>query len=207
MPDWDDDGPTLFDNLREAQRLAVDDALARRTITLDGLKAWHRVIVRGLAIHDAARLGVDPADLAGEFRGPPKLPGIEAEIGEHFGAPSSQVASECRAFIATLQALIRALDAHLPADKLDDLDADGLYAVAEAAAWAHGEWVRIHPFANGNGRTARLLGNAILVRYGLRPVFRLRPRPSEPYAIAADLAMEGDHQALADYVIAQLLQT
>lgn len=38
------------------------------------------------------------------------------------------------------------------------------------AVWAHAEVVRIHPFEDGNGRTARLLMNWLLVRLGLRPI-------------------------------------
>ena len=45
------------------------------------------------------------------------------------------------------------------------------------AAQAHARWVEIHPFVNGNGRTARMWANWILVRYGLPAFVRLRPRP------------------------------
>lgn len=38
------------------------------------------------------------------------------------------------------------------------------------AVWAHAEVVRIHPFLDGNGRTSRLLMNAVLVGLGLRPI-------------------------------------
>lgn len=38
------------------------------------------------------------------------------------------------------------------------------------AAWVHCEIGRIHPFFDGNGRLARLLMNAILVRGGYKPV-------------------------------------
>lgn len=34
-----------------------------------------------------------------------------------------------------------------------------------------------HPFANGDGRTARLWANSLAMRYGLPPFVRLRPRP------------------------------
>lgn len=206
MAGWDEDGPRLAANLVKAQQAAARDALARRKLTLTDICSWHRTIMRGLFVEDAARLGVAAVDLLGEFRGPPKLENIEVAIGLHQGVPSAQVAATCARWIATLQALLSELDARWPRERLDDLDEDGVRAVAETAAWAHSEWVRIHPFANGNGRIARLLGNAILVRYGLPPVFRLRPRPEGAYALAAMQSMYGDHQPMADYVIAQLQQ-
>ena len=64
----------------------------------------------------------------------------------------------------------------------------------ELAGWAHAEWVRIHPFRNGNGRTARLWANALLMRYGLPPFVRLRPRPDGGYGAAGAAAMDGDRQ-------------
>lgn len=39
------------------------------------------------------------------------------------------------------------------------------------AAFVHQEMVRIHPFQNGNGRTARLLMNGILTLFGHPPVY------------------------------------
>jgi Fic family protein len=63
-------------------------------------------------------------------------------------------------------------------------------------AQAHGEWARIHPFANGNGRIARLWANWCAVRYGLPAFVRLRPRPEgDRYARAAGDSMAGDHRA------------
>ena len=40
----------------------------------------------------------------------------------------------------------------------------------ELAAYSHHELVRIHPFVDGNGRTARLLTNLILMRNGYPPI-------------------------------------
>lgn len=40
----------------------------------------------------------------------------------------------------------------------------------EYAAWTHAEFVRIHPFPDGNGRTARLLLNYQLLHSGYLPV-------------------------------------
>lgn len=38
------------------------------------------------------------------------------------------------------------------------------------AAWIHGEFVAIHPFEDGNGRTSRMLMNYILMENGYLPV-------------------------------------
>jgi hypothetical protein len=90
-----------------------------------------------------------------------------------------------------------------------ELDADQLAAIVEVCAWAHAEWVRIYPFANGNGRTARLWVNSIASRYGLPPFLRLRPRPAGSHGVASERAMLGDrgptvalfHELLANFAI------
>ncbi|MEK7195937.1 MAG: Fic family protein [Patescibacteria group bacterium] len=41
--------------------------------------------------------------------------------------------------------------------------------VIELAVWAQHKFVSIHPFSQGNGRTARLLTNLVLQRYGIKP--------------------------------------
>ena len=38
------------------------------------------------------------------------------------------------------------------------------------ACYLHGEFVKIHPFVDGNGRTARLLLNFELIKNGYPPV-------------------------------------
>jgi Fic family protein len=78
-----------------------------------------------------------------------------------------------------------------------DPDADQLAAIVDLCAWAHAEWIRIHPFANGNGRTARLWANCIAMRYGLPPFIRLRPRPNDGYAAAGAKAMQGNWEQTA----------
>lgn len=59
------------------------------------------------------------------------------------------------------------------------------------------EWVRIHPFANGNGRTARLWANSLALRYGLPPFMSVRPRPGGDYEVACAYAMQGDWEPMA----------
>lgn len=87
---------------------------------------------------------------------------------------------------------VAALDELIPIGK--ELDTDSTMAVINLCAWAHAEWVRIHPFANGNGRTARLWANSLAMRYGLPPFVRLRSRPDGGYGSAGEKAMRGDWQ-------------
>ena len=68
---------------------------------------------------------------------------------------------------------------------------------AALTAWVHAEWVRIHAFANGNGRTARLWSNSPAMRYGLPPFVCLRPRPNTGYGGAGAKAMHGNWETTA----------
>jgi hypothetical protein len=69
----------------------------------------------------------------------------------------------------------------------------------------HGNWVRIHPFANGNGRTARLWANWAALRYGLPPFVTVNPHPHDPYGAAAAAWMAGDDQVMVA-VLEQMLR-
>ena len=120
---------------------------------------------------------------------------LGVRIGNHYGVPSHQVAAELKAFEETLQRAVKALDELIEPGQ--DLSADQVAAAIELCAWVHSDWIRIHPFANGNGRTARLWANSIAMRYGLPAFVRLRPRPDGGYGAAAAAAMEGRWQATA----------
>jgi Fic family protein len=56
----------------------------------------------------------------------------------------------------------------------------GLHPI-ELAALLHGEFVKIHPFVDGNGRTARLLLNFELMKAGFPPVIIKKEWRSEYY--------------------------
>ena len=130
----------------------------------------------------------------GVFRGESGAGGVEVRVGPFPGVSAATVAHEVHRFFGTLESLLTHLDAQVPANA-DELTTDHLEAILEACAWAHAEWVRLHPFTNGNGRTARLLANYLAMRYGLPPFVRLRPRPDAGYGSAAVKAMTGDWQA------------
>jgi Fic/DOC family len=139
-----------------------------------------------------AGLDVDDKAFVGRFRGESGLEKIEVRVGNKQGTPPGDVAQHLAVFERRLKRAVEALDARYPAGS--ELDADGLAAVIQLSAWAHAEWVRIHPFANGNGRTARFLANFVFMRYGLPPVIRMRPRPDGGYGAAGSAAMDGNWQ-------------
>jgi hypothetical protein len=144
--------------------------------------------------------GLDVPDRAfvGRFRGEPGLESVRVWVGSREGAPPATVAQQLRAFEQTLQRVVAALDARYPVGR--ELDEDGLAAVIDLCAWAHAEWVRIHRFVNGSGRTGRILANALLMRYGIPPAVRLRPRPNGAYGRAAAAAMSGDWRPTAEVI-------
>lgn len=180
--DWDEDGEQLRVNLRQVLSEVRDAARQRRAPTVEQARHWQNEIKRGLASPGSPYLG--------RFRGEPGLEGCEVAIGEHFGVPSALVAGALSSFKEKLQKTVGALDPLIEPDR--DLTADEVAAVIDICAWVHAEWVRIHPFANGNGRTARLWANSIAMRYGLPPFVRLRPRPNDDYGEVATKAMLGD---------------
>jgi Fic family protein len=60
----------------------------------------------------------------------------------------------------------------------------------EAAFTAHRKLVAIHPFNDGNGRTARLLMNLILARSGYPPI-AIRPEDRPAYIAALEIDQAG----------------
>jgi Fic/DOC family len=82
----------------------------------------------------------------------------------------------------------------------------GISTIIEVAARAHNEWVHIHPFANGNGRTARSWANFVFARYTLRPPFRVRPRPGGGYEEAASEGMLFNDVPMRDFIGEQFVR-
>lgn len=187
MADWDADSPRLRRNLTKLLRDVRDRALRREVPSVEDARRWHRETMAGLKLPNAKYVG--------RFRGETGLETTRVWVGSHEGVPPGEVAEALLAFEQTLQRAIAALDARYPRGQ--DVDEDGLAAAVDLCAWAHAEWIRIHPFANADGRMARILANAVLMRYGVPPVIRLRPRPDAGYGRAADTAMKGDWRPTA----------
>ena len=197
MADWDADGPQLRTNLENVFEDVSRWADKGGKVAAATIKRWHRQMMSGLDVPDPKYVG--------RFRGEPGLEDEPVYVGSRGGTKASLVVAEVDTFLGLLQAVTVRLDKHLPNG--EKLDRDGLQAVIELAAWTHSEWVRIHPFSNGNGRIARILTNAVLMRYGLPPVLRLRPRPNLPYGRAGAEGMNGNTKPMETLLRRLLLET
>ncbi|MFM9967562.1 MAG: Fic family protein [Burkholderiales bacterium] len=186
MADWDIDSARLRANLETVFEELSRWSEKRGAFTVATIKSWHRKTMRGLEVPHPKFIG--------RFRGEAGLEHEPVYIGTHRGTDASLVPKEVAACVKRLQSILVELDEILP--KGGNIDRDRLEACIELAAWTHSEWVRIHPFCNGNGRTARMLANAILMRYGLPPVLRLRPRPGSPYGQAGAHGMMGNSKPM-----------
>ncbi|MGZ4878421.1 MAG: Fic family protein, partial [Candidatus Angelobacter sp.] len=167
MPDWDKDSPQLRANLAQILAEIAAAAQQREKPTVEAARRWQAIAMQGLEVSDPRFVGA--------FRGEPGLEYIAVRIGANYGVDPADVAESLKQLEAKLQTLVAELDSMLPPGEEPDIDQ--LAAIIDLCAWAHSEWVRIHPFANGNGRTARLWANSLAMRYGLPPFIRLRPRP------------------------------
>ena len=72
----------------------------------------------------------------------------------------------------------------------------------ELAAWTHAEFVRIHPFVDGNGRTARMLMNYQLMLAGFLPISVAKEQRLEYYDALEAYAVRGELDSFADMVAA-----
>ncbi len=74
------------------------------------------------------------------------------------------------------------------------------------AAEFHYKFIRIHPFDDGNGRTARILMNFILMQFGFPPVI-IKTGDKDNYFAALQLADAGNIEAFINYIAKNLVHS
>jgi fido (protein-threonine AMPylation protein) len=193
---WNDDPSgceqQILDNVSYVLRDIAGQAGQRTDPTVTMAQDWHR------RIYDQVPLPV--LYYAGEIRDSdaryPELDGYEVAVGTSPGVPSALVPQALADFEQRAQQAAQQLDAQIPDGSLPSSGGEVMAALILCAS-LHGEWVRIHPFANGNGRTARLWANWAAQRYGLPAFVSTKPRPpGNPYAVGAMSSMRGNHSPM-----------
>lgn len=203
--DWDADSPQLRANLEKLLKGIIATAAQRKFPSLLMAKAWHGDVMSQLAVPNR--------EYVSAFRGFGALKNVAVSVGSTpsttgkaapvYGVMPSKVGVNLNEFHQKLNDALSALDAENEVGTIPSGDSIG--AILDVAAWAHSEWVRIHPFVNGNGRIARIWANFVLIRYGLPPVVTLRPRPDGEYASASARAMTGNWEPMS-VVFKELLE-
>lgn len=169
------------------------------------VRDWHRSSLRGVALSQP--------EVAGGYRG-------EGPVGTPLSVCINGVRGVLGANPAAVATLATGFFTELDR-RLDDLDTRRkagetlvqLYPeVVGTAAWAHGQWARIHPFADHNGSTARLMTITIGLLYGVHFKLPGKPRSAMPnpglyldYNQAAGDQMLGNDQNMV-VVLNQLAQ-
>lgn len=181
-PPWEyDKDPTAQAELPKRSRLVLLQLAAGR-ISADSAIADSR------PIHHTLFEGLVPPQCpyyAGHYRGEDFLCLREYEVGiqadPRVGCPSDVVLTQLREFIDNTLGALTAIDAaqtlpdaQLPAEQK-------LLFLVNFACLMFVEFLRIHPYANGNGHVARFLVWCVLGRHGYWPKkWPLNNRPPDP---------------------------
>jgi Fic family protein len=168
-----------------AQQLATGDEVA----TEAALRELHRVTCAGQGTHRVlTAIGVQERTLAlGSYKSEPN----HVQLGDgsfHSYAPVGRVPDEMHRLVTEMRS--RAF-----------LDAP---AVVQAA-FAHHAFTAVHPFADGNGRVARLVASVWLVRAASIPLW-VEPTDRDRYLDALGEADRGDRAAFLRLVTSVTLR-
>ncbi|SHG16919.1 Fic/DOC family protein [Jatrophihabitans endophyticus] len=184
----------IADQLVGVREQAAKLGRGGQLVTEEDLRRWHKKAVAGVRL-------IDPF-VAGHFRGegPPagRLAACPVHVNNVPGTPPGQVPSQVRSFFAELARRVSGLGTRrhsappMPEELFDD--------VVALLAWVHGEWVRIHPFVNINGSTARLLVVTVGAYFGIPVPLPGKPRPGAVPMGAAGLTLSYDLAAAQQMV-------
>lgn len=124
------------------------------------------------------------------------------------GFPASQVGDTMGSFSKEIRAGLGGIDAASKLPKAQLSEEDQLINLVRFACHVFEYFLRVHPFVNGNGHTARLILWAILGRYGYWPKrFSIEPRPADQrYTPAIKRYRDGDYEPLENLVLSYVVQ-
>lgn len=163
-----DDASREIENIQNAIVFIEDNIHEDEDITLSHIRTMHSIVMKDLKR--------DSSKTPGSFR---LVDGVSI-------SGSDCVVSKASAIQADMQELMDYVNT--PHEKKEDLI---------RIACAHHRMVAIHPFDNGNGRTARLLTYAMLIKYGFLKHKKTLLNPSAIFCMDRhkyyDMLSEADH--------------
>ena len=122
----------------------------KRDYSVALLHDWHYALFHGVRNH------------AGRFR--TREYGEQVvTFGDQRSTPSEFVEKELNGHIRQGKMFFDDLDSRIRNSSKEDFN----IAVITVAVWMHADFIRIHPFRDGNGRTGRLIATYFLRAYGL----------------------------------------
>ena len=181
-------GDETLKGLLQDQETALEMLFAHvkdeRPLTGSAIKEWHALLTR----HQATATGIDPFGnrveiplRRGEWKLRPNNPRrVDGHVHEY--CPPEQVQSEMDRFLAFHEG-------HRDLDLAPELE----------AAWLHHEFVRIHPFQDGNGRISRLLMAYAYAKAGEFPPV-IPAENKDAYITSLELADGGNFKAFVTYL-------
>jgi fido (protein-threonine AMPylation protein) len=188
-PDWDDAIPSsLSDEFQKSLLRAVEEVqgAASQPFREYWTKWWH---------YNVFGQFVPLSYYAGNYRQEnAKFPCLAVNV--HVSGVLGHEFSQVQESMSELEAKTRTSFAQIELAQSAPLN-ERIKLIAFATAALVGEFIRGHPFLNGNGRTSRLLWMWALWRFNIRPQFRIHPRPGTPYSQIMAAAMRGDDGPLA----------
>ncbi|QKO22612.1 Fic family protein [Rhodoferax sp. BAB1] len=145
--------------------------------------------------------------LAGNYRGShhPCLTTYRVQVGPHIGTAPIQVDAFMQAFHVDLAGALQKLDTAAADAKKPGEKAKVLQKIVAVCAATLERFLTIHPYANGNGHTARLLIWILLVRYGRIPVRWTLEKSPPGYGDLIQKYRCGDTKPLMVFILSAII--
>jgi hypothetical protein len=145
---------------------------------------------------------------AGHYRGEPfrclRYCEVSIPNDPRVGAPPSVVAHWMRELRREINSGFSALDSHIVTTRSERLERLR-YAVIFSCRVLE-LFLRIHPYANGNGHAGRLILWSVLGRYSHWPQhFPIEPRPAPPFVDFIKQYRDGDRNPLEMLILQSLI--
>lgn len=195
------------------------ELLAKRNVTMlarlrKGKMDTRKEAVDSRPFHAFFFAGLTPPEhgyYADHYRGEPfrclRYHGVGIPGDPRVGYPPNHVLRSMRALAYAISDGINALDVLQRVPSTKTSPEDKLSTTVVFACKVFEEFLRIHPYVNGNGHAARFIMLVILIRYGYWPSqWPIEPRPPDPpYSELIEKYRDGDTRPLEAYILQQIL--